>query len=36
MRLIERCLAQDIDGMVRIEFAPTGLVCAADAPLEAV
>jgi PAS domain S-box-containing protein len=34
-RLIERSLAQDIDGTVRIEFAPTGLVCTADAPLEA-
>jgi two-component sensor histidine kinase len=32
-RLIERSLAQDLDGNVRIEFAPTGVVCSVDAPL---
>jgi len=32
-RLIERSLAQDLDGDVRIDFAPTGLVCSVDAPL---
>ena len=32
-RLIERSLAQDLDGEVRIEYAPTGLVCAVEAPL---
>jgi len=32
-RLIERSLAQDLDGDVRIEFAPTGVVCSVDAPL---
>ncbi len=32
-RLIERSLAQDLDGKVRIEFAPTGVVCSVDAPL---
>jgi two-component sensor histidine kinase len=32
-RLIERSLAQDLDGEVRIEFAPGGLVCTVDAPL---
>jgi len=32
-RLIERSLAQDLDGDVQIEFAPTGLVCTVDAPL---
>jgi PAS domain S-box-containing protein len=34
-RLIERSLAQDLGGEVRIEFAETGVVCALDAPLEA-
>jgi PAS domain S-box-containing protein len=29
-RLIERSLAQDLGGDVRIEFAPTGLVCSID------
>lgn len=33
-RLIERSLAQDLDGEVRIEFAPTGVVCTVDAPLD--
>ncbi len=32
-RLIERSLAEDLDGEVRIEFAPTGVVCSVDAPL---
>ncbi len=32
-RLIERGLAQDIDGEVRIDFAPSGVVCTLDAPL---
>jgi two-component sensor histidine kinase len=32
-RLIERSLAEDLDGKVRIEFAPTGVVCSVDAPL---
>ncbi|HEX2553347.1 MAG TPA: PAS domain S-box protein [Microvirga sp.] len=33
-RLIERSLAQDLGGAVRIDFAPTGVVCTLDAPLE--
>jgi two-component sensor histidine kinase len=32
-RLIERSLAQDLDGEARIEFAPAGVVCSVDAPL---
>ncbi|WP_170151596.1 PAS domain-containing sensor histidine kinase [Microvirga subterranea] len=32
-RLIERSLAQDLGGDVRIEFAPTGVVCTVAAPL---
>jgi two-component sensor histidine kinase len=32
-RLIERSLAQELDGMVRIEFSPTGVVCSVDAPI---
>ena len=32
-RLIERSLAQDLDGIVQIDFAPTGVVCTVDAPL---
>jgi two-component sensor histidine kinase len=32
-RLIERSLAQDLDGSVRIEFAPEGIICSVDAPL---
>lgn len=31
-RLIERSLAHDLDGEVRIEFAPAGVVCSVDAP----
>ncbi|WP_147022095.1 HWE histidine kinase domain-containing protein [Microvirga aerophila] len=33
-RLIERTLAQDLDGEVRIDFAATGVVCRVDAPTE--
>ena len=32
-RLIERSLAHDLNGEVRIEYAPTGLVCSVEAPL---
>jgi two-component sensor histidine kinase len=32
-RLIERSLAHDLDGEVRIEFAPGGILCSVDAPL---
>ncbi|MFD0464767.1 hypothetical protein ACFQY9_25960 [Microvirga aerilata] len=32
-RLIERSLALDLDGDVRIEFAPSGVTCTVDAPL---
>lgn len=32
-RLIERSLAHDLDGDVRIEFAPSGVICSVDAPL---
>nr|WP_244510554.1 HWE histidine kinase domain-containing protein [Microvirga guangxiensis] len=32
-RLIERSLAQDLDGAVRMEFASTGVICIVDAPL---
>jgi two-component sensor histidine kinase len=32
-RLIERSLAHDLAGEVRIEFAPTGVQCSVDAPL---
>jgi PAS domain S-box-containing protein len=32
-RLIERSLAQDLGGEVRIDFAPDGVVCIVDAPL---
>jgi two-component sensor histidine kinase len=34
-RLIERTLAQDLDGNAKIDFAPTGVVCTVDAPLAA-
>jgi two-component sensor histidine kinase len=30
-RLIERSLAQDLDGAARIEFAPGGVVCTLEA-----
>jgi two-component sensor histidine kinase len=32
-RLIERSLAQDLDGEVTIAFAPQGVVCTVDAPI---
>ena len=32
-RLIERSLAQDLDGTARIAFTATGVVCTVDAPL---
>jgi len=32
-RLIERSLAQDLNGKARIDFSPTGIVCTVDAPL---
>jgi two-component sensor histidine kinase len=32
-RLIERSLAQDLNGQVTIAFAPSGVVCTVDAPL---
>jgi PAS domain S-box-containing protein len=32
-RLIERSLAQELHGEVRIEFAPTGVVCSLSAPV---
>jgi PAS domain S-box-containing protein len=32
-RLIERSLAQDLDGEVQIEFVPAGVVCTVDAPI---
>ncbi len=32
-RLIERSLAQDLDGQVEITFAPTGVVCTVNAPV---
>ncbi len=34
-RLIERSLALDLDGDVRIAFAPTGVICTVEAPLMA-
>ncbi len=34
-RLVERSLAQDLGGDVRIEFAPTGVVCTLDAAVDA-
>jgi PAS domain S-box-containing protein len=34
-RLIERSLALDLEGDVRIEFAPTGVICTVDASLMA-
>jgi PAS domain S-box-containing protein len=33
-RLIERSLARDLDGEVRLEFQPAGLVCTVDAPVQ--
>jgi two-component sensor histidine kinase len=32
-RMIESALAAELNGMVRLEFRPTGLVCEIDAPL---
>jgi two-component sensor histidine kinase len=32
-RLIERSLAQELEGDVKVEFRPTGVVCRIDAPL---
>jgi two-component sensor histidine kinase len=32
-RLIERGLARELDAEVRLDYAPTGVVCAIDAPL---
>jgi two-component sensor histidine kinase len=32
-RLIERSLAQDLNGKVEIAFAPTGVVCSVEAPV---
>jgi len=32
-RLLERSLASDLDGKVRLDFEPSGLVCRIDAPL---
>ncbi len=32
-RLVERSLAQDLGGEVKIDFAPTGVVCTVNAPL---
>ena len=32
-RLIERNLARDLDGSVKITFAPSGVVCTVDAPI---
>jgi hypothetical protein len=31
--MIERALAQEMDGEVRIDFLPEGLTCTVDAPL---
>jgi hypothetical protein len=33
-RLIERSLALDLEGDVEIKFAPGGVICTVDAPLE--
>ncbi|WP_262271524.1 HWE histidine kinase domain-containing protein [Microvirga yunnanensis] len=35
-RLIERSLAMDLNGDVEIRFAPSGVVCTVDAPLESI
>jgi two-component sensor histidine kinase len=35
-RLIERTLTQELDGEVKIEFAPTGVVCEFHVPLRDV
>ena len=31
--LVERSLAQDLGGLARIEFAPSGIVCTIDTPV---
>jgi two-component sensor histidine kinase len=33
IRLVERSLAQDLDGEAKIEFMPDGIVCTVNAPL---
>jgi two-component sensor histidine kinase len=33
-RLIERSLAQDLGGEARIDFAPTGVICTIDTPVQ--
>src|SRR5262249_26216656 len=33
-RMIEQGLAQDLGGRVRLEFAPDGLICTIEAPLD--
>jgi two-component sensor histidine kinase len=35
-RLIERGLAQDLDGNIRLEFPPSGVICIIDAPLQEI
>ena len=35
-RLIETGLAQDLGGKVRLEFAPDGVICAIEAPLDEI
>ena len=35
-RLIERLLADQLSGQVRMNYEPTGLVCTIDAPLDAI
>lgn len=34
VRLLERGLASQLDGAVRLDYAPTGVVCTLDVPLE--
>jgi two-component sensor histidine kinase len=35
-KLIERGLAQDLNGRVTLDFAETGLICTIDAPLDEI
>ena len=35
-RLIERGLAQDFDGNIRLEFAPAGVICTIAAPIDEI
>ena len=35
-RMIERGLSAELQGEVRIDFQPDGVVCAIDAPLESI